>query len=339
MKPPRRIIISRTDSIGDVVLTLPLAGALKDRFPDCTIIFLGRNYTRDVVALSKYVDEFISWDDVANADDSEKIEFLRKVNADTIIHVFPDKVIARLSAKAGIPMRIGTTGRVYHYRHCNKLVPFSRKKSDLHESRLNFKLLKPVIGDFIPELGEVYHYYGFEVPGKLENKWASLIEKDRFNLILHPKSKGSAREWPPENYSRLINLLPAEAFKIFVSGTKEEGNLLKTFLLENKNKVTDLTGKFSLREFILFISQADGLVAASTGPLHIASALGKLAVGIYPPIRPMHPGRWAPVGKNAHYLVADKSCNDCKETLDCHCMAEVEAEQVSKLIRNYAEKD
>jgi len=64
LKHPGRIIISRTDSIGDVVLTLPMAGALKEINPGCKIIFLGRDYTRDVVSLSKHVDEFASWDDV-----------------------------------------------------------------------------------------------------------------------------------------------------------------------------------------------------------------------------------------------------------------------------------
>ncbi|MBK7669733.1 MAG: hypothetical protein IPJ32_21845 [Sphingobacteriaceae bacterium] len=31
----------------------------------------------------------------------------------------------------------------------------------------------------------------------------------------------------------------------------------------------------TLKQFISFINNADALVAASTGPLHIASALGK----------------------------------------------------------------
>lgn len=63
----------------------------------------------------------------------------------------------------------------------------------------------------------------------------------------------------------------------------------------------------NLKQFISFIAAADGLIAASTGPLHIAAALGKVALGIYPPIKPMHPpGRWAPLGKNASYLVLEK---------------------------------
>ena len=38
------ILISRADSIGDVVLTLPMAGVLKQILPGVKIIFLGKNY-------------------------------------------------------------------------------------------------------------------------------------------------------------------------------------------------------------------------------------------------------------------------------------------------------
>ena len=333
MKKPKKIIISRTDSIGDVVLTLPMAGALKAFNPDCTIIFLGRNYTRDVALLSGHVDEFVSWDDTAGLDETQKIEFLKKLGADVIIHVFPQAEIARISAKAKIPLRIGSTGRLYHYRYCNKLVVLSRKNAEFHEAQLNFKLLAPITGSkSIPGLDEVQSFYGIKPENKLDEKWQGLIDKEKFNLILHPKSKGSAREWPLNKYTELIKLLPEDRFKVFVTGTEEEGKMIQGFLEENKNKLTNLIGKFTLNELIRFIGAADGLVAASTGPLHLAAAMGKLAVGIYPPIRPMHPGRWAPLGQNAHYLVVENECNDCRKSLHCHCIEEIEPEQVQELI-------
>jgi ADP-heptose:LPS heptosyltransferase len=336
MKPPARIIISRTDSIGDVVLTLPVAGALKEKFPGSMLTFLGRDYTRDVVSLSEHVDDFLSWDELKKQDGKEQLSWFRSLNADVIIHVFPVKEIAKLAAKARIPERIGTSGRLYHYLYCNRIVRFSRRRSDLHEAQLNFKLLDPLIGEVNPSLQELADLYGLKAGKKQDGEVDGLIDTNRFNLILHPKSKGSAREWPLENYTGLISHLPEKHYKIFVTGTAEEGQLLEEFLQQNQHKVTDLTGRFSLEEFIQFIDTADGLVAASTGPLHLSAALGKLAIGIYPPIRPMDPGRWAPLGKHAHYLVIDKSCDDCRKTMDCHCMAEIDPESVVKLIREHA---
>jgi heptosyltransferase III len=315
------VILSRTDSIGDVVLTLPMAGYIRKFFPKSKIIFLGRNYTKDVVALSEHVDEFISWDEV---------KVLPK--ADVIIHVFPVKEIARAAKKSGIGVRVGTTNRLFHWGTCNKLVRLSRKKSDLHESQLNIKLL-----DFLDiptnvKPKEIQNYYGFTKAESLNGEWTEQLDKTKKNIILHPKSKGSAREWGLENFSELIDVLPKDKFKIFVSGTKEEGELCKP-LFEKHYHLTDLTGKMNLKQFISFINHADALVAASTGPLHIASALGKKAIGLFAPMRPIHPGRWSPVGRDAHAVVLNKECSDCRKSKDCHCIREIKSKQIAELLQ------
>jgi heptosyltransferase III len=70
---------------------------------------------------------------------------------------------------------------------------------------------------------------------------------------------------------------------IYISGTKEEAKTMGIFLNDLPSHVVNMTGKLSLSEFISFISSCDGVVACSTGPLHIAASLGKTAVGLYPP--------------------------------------------------------
>lgn len=339
MNIPDTIIISRTDSIGDVVLTLPMAGILKKQFPDCRVILLGRNYTKDVVALSNHIDEFISWDELKELRIQERINFLGDFNADVFIHVFPNAELARLAKSAKIQFRIGASGRVYHYLTCNKIVPLSRRNSLLHEAQLNFKLLNPILGSTeTPSFEKLISHYGFRKNQKPIPRIDKLIDRNRLNLILHPLSKGSAREWPLDHYAELIRSLPTDTFKLFVTGTREEGGLMKSFLKKNMSRITDLTGWFSLNELINFIQACDGLVAASTGPLHLAAAMGKMAVGIYPPIRPMHPGRWAPLGINAHHVVVDKTCNDCRKSLSCQCMKKVSPQTVHDIILKYARK-
>lgn len=87
----KRIIISRTDSIGDVMLTLPMCGVIKKHFPDCEIIFLGRTYTRAVIECCRHVDHFENWDDWKDSAPVNQIEQLAKWKADVIIHVFPER--------------------------------------------------------------------------------------------------------------------------------------------------------------------------------------------------------------------------------------------------------
>ena len=325
------IIISRTDSIGDVVLTLPLAGIIKQYIPGSTLIFLGRNYTKEVIGLSQHVDEFISYDAILKLPESEKIAAFKKLNATHIIHVFPVKEIAILAKKASIKNRIGTTNRLWHWFTCNIKISLSRKNSDKHEAQLNTKLLEPLGIHKEFSLDELASFYGFTHLPVLEKQYADLIPSNTTNIILHPKSKGSAREWGLDNFSKLIRELDKNTHTVFISGTAQEGELLKDLITQHPEAV-DLTGKLSLQQFIAFINACDGLVAASTGPLHIASALGKKAIGLFAPMRPIHPGRWKPIGKQAGYLVLDKNCDDCRKTRNCHCIREIQTDDVIKLI-------
>jgi heptosyltransferase III len=328
MLNPEKILISRTDSIGDVILTLPVAGMLKEKFPEAKVIFMGRSYTEPIVSCCAHVDEFLNYDDLEKLPEKEAARHVMDTGADTFIHVFPKPKLARLAHLAGIKYRIGTTGRIYHWTTCNKLVRMSRKRSDLHEAQLNIKLLKPLGITSIPSTDSIWKYYGFTKIMEPTVKVISLIDSTRKNVILHPGSKGSAREWGLENFEKLITLLPERTYKVFISGTKEEGNRY-TELLARYPHVIDLCGKLDLSEFISFISRANALVAASTGPLHIAAAAGITALGIYPPMRPIHPGRWAPLGPKAKYFVKDTACSDCKKNMDCHCMRSITAEMIA----------
>ncbi len=325
------IIISRTDSIGDVVLTLPLAGIIKQYFPSSKIIFLGRNYTKDVIDLSQHVDEFVSYDGILKLSNGNKIEAFKNLNATHIIHVFPVKEIAYLAKQAGIKNRIGTTNRLWHWFTCNIKIKLSRKNSDLHEAQLNTKLLEPLGIHKAFSIEELAAAYGFTKIHVLEKQFADLMDPSKTTIIIHPKSKGSAREWGLDNFSKLITGLDKTKYAVYISGTIQEGESVKT-LIEKHPEAIDMTGKLSLQQFIAFINSCDILIAASTGPLHIASALGKKAIGLFAPMRPIHPGRWKPIGKQATYLVLDKNCDDCRKSMDCHCIREIQTSEVIKLI-------
>jgi ADP-heptose:LPS heptosyltransferase len=326
----KTIIISRTDSIGDVVLTLPMAGVIKKFYPNSKIIFLGKTYTKPVVELSKHVDEFINWDELQK--NQNAAEVLKNYKADVFIHVFPNKEIAKLVKATRIPLRIGTFGRLHHILTCNKKVLFTRKKSDLHESQLNLKLLSPLGIAQHFELDELATLYGFENIPLLKPELQSLINPNRFNLILHPKSKGSAKEWGLNNYLELTKLLPKDQFKIFISGTEEEGKLIGNTFNPSVDGYVSLIGKLNLTDFIAFIAKTDGLIAASTGPLHIAAALNKKAIGLYSPKRPIHPGRWKPVGQHALAVVFDTNCEKCSKGLDCDCISKIEPQTIVNLL-------
>jgi len=327
MRLPSHILLSRTDSIGDVVLTLPMAGVIKQYFPKAELSFLGKEYTKPLIESCRHIDHFL---DIRTFGDS--IDAIRAMKIDTVIHVFPRREIATLTKEAGIPNRIGTTGRLYHWFSCNHLVPMTRRRSRLHEAQLNLILLSGLGINKLFSLQEIPALYGLTRIPPLKDEHRALLDHSKCNLILHPLSSGSAREWGLDNFRTLVTLLPSEEFKMFITGTEEEGEIIRNSGILDLLKITDLTGKFTLTELMSFIAAADAFVAASTGPLHIAAALGKRAVGIYPPIRPMHPGRWAPLGEKADFLVIDKDCNDCRKGGACACMHAIKPDEVASCL-------
>lgn len=308
-----------------------MAGIIRQSIPGAKIIFLGRNYTRDVIALSQHVDQFVSYDDLLKLPEGQQAESFRKLAATHIIHVFPVKSIARLAKQAGIAHRIGTTNRLWHWFTCNIRVKLSRKNSDLHEAQLNTRLLAPLGVHRNFSLEELVAAYGFTRLPELQDVFNPLLAAGKLRVILHPKSKGSAREWGLDNFTRLIDALDPERYAVYISGTAQEGELVRP-LLDKHPGVTDLTGKLSLQQFIAFINQCDALVAASTGPLHIAAALGKTAVGLFSPMRPIHPGRWKPLGVRAHYLVFDEACEACRKTSTCQCITRIQPEDIVRIL-------
>jgi ADP-heptose:LPS heptosyltransferase len=328
MRKFKKIIISRTDNLGDVILTLPLAGIIKSVYKDCELYFIGKSYTYPLISSCNNIDFFIDRENILKDPAT-----LSNINADAILFIYPDKELAKAAFKAKVPLRIGTSHRLFHWMYCNKLVWFSRRKSPMHEIELNQKLLEP-IGITVQSKEALEDQYGMSRIEPLNPLFSALIQKQKFNLILHPKSKGSAREWPLNHYLQLIQLLPEKDFEIFITGTQAEGDLIKSQLPElyNFRNVHDLSGKCSLAQLIAFINTADGLVACSTGPLHISSALGKFTCGIYPPMKPIHPGRWAPIGKKSKHLVLEKVCIECKNSNKCYCIEAITVNQVKEVI-------
>lgn len=325
----KHIIISRTDSIGDVILTIPLCGILKKEFPHLKITFIGKTYTQSIIKKSSNIDHFCNYDDIKRMSLCQATGYIKDLNADAIVHVFPNKKLALISKKARIKYRVGTRNRFYHLLTCNIRPSLSRKKSDLHEAQLNIKLLEKFINIENINLSNIPDYYGLKL-NYLNNKFNNtIILNNKFNLILHPGSKGSAREWGINNYAKLIQLIDKEKFNIYISGTSNERKSFKKDLIEPFNDfVIDICDKFNLNDFIDFISQCDGLLACSTGPLHIAAATGINALGIYSPMRPIHPGRWKPIGNNTHVFVKNKSCNNCRDTKQCECIQSITPEEI-----------
>jgi heptosyltransferase-3 len=316
----KNILVSRVDNLGDVILTLPLGGMLKKIYPDAKITFLLKSYTAPVGKISLDFDNLMLWDEWENKTDSEIVEQLKSQSFDMVVHVYPVKRIAALCYKAKIPIRIATAHRLYNWKYCNKLSFFSRKSSDFHESQLNLKLIESLsksVETTADDLKLILEHVTIDYASIHKNSMnlEGIIDKNKFNLILHPKSFGSALEWPLELFRELVEKLDPNKYNVIVTGTKkEEVHLEMGFLNPLRDKVVSCVGTLSLEQLMALMLKADGIIAASTGPLHLGSILGLHTLGLFPSKRPMFPLRWLPIGPRTTFLLSRKSgaMNDIK---------------------------
>lgn len=323
---PVHILISRTDNIGDVVLTLPLAGYLKSLFPGARIDFLCRAYAAPVVRHCRFVDQVIALEALVDPE-----QFFAQAGYDTVIFAFPKRDLARAAKRAGVRNRVGTSHRLFNWFYCNKLAHFGRARSTLHEAQLNFELLRPLGISYRPTLAQCAPLFGLSAPAPA----ALPFQPHEFNLILHTKSNGNGREWPLAHFEQLAQRLQAwPEVRVWLTGSAAEGQLLAeqgAGLLALPN-VRNLCGTLDLDGLTGLIGAADGLVASGTGPLHLSAALGRPTLGLFPALKPMDAGRWGTLGLRASTLSAPGQCAGCRDARTCTCMGEIGVAEVAAVV-------
>ena len=288
----KRILISRTDSIGDVMLTLPMAFYIKQKFPDATLYFLGKSYTKDIIERCQWVDAFLNADDFIMLEEAQQVAELKSYALDVVIFALPTPHWMKMGALAGIPRRVATGHRLSSWKWATDRMFFSRKRSHLHETQLNLKLLQPLgiaVQPTLKELGEISLFK--DKPSEKRNR-----------LIIHPFSQGSALNWTLDQYDELVTLLENSPFEMVVSGTQKDAEELEKRKGTPLSNLPSVCGALTLAEFIDYIGESTALLACSTGPLHLAAAQGIHAVGLYVDRSPIHPGRWSPIGRHVHVV-------------------------------------
>jgi heptosyltransferase III len=328
----KRILLVRTDRLGDVILTLPLISLLRKRFPDAWIAMLLREYPAGIVQGHLQLDEIILSERNGTAiPTGEMSGVLREKKFDTAVIVHPTPGLAWMILKAGIPERIGTGYRWYSFLF-NKKVYEHRKDAKRHELEYNVGLLKDLgcVLDGDPE-------FGITIPQEAEEKINSLlhsmgVDEGREIVVMHPGTGGSAREWPAEYFGILAATLQKERdAQIIVTGAKGEERKVAAVLIETKGTAIPLVGVLSLKELAAVIRRASLFVSNSTGPLHIAVAVGTPVLGMFPQKVPMSAARWGPYTSRKRVLTpaADLECSDCENRPDmpCACMMTIPVEQ------------
>ena len=323
MNSPKNILIVRTDRIGDVVLSLPMAELIKKKYPDCEVAYFIRNYTASLIDGNSFIDEVV----IAEEADGEilfgkNLKKIKSKNFDTCVVVNPTLKIALMLFLSRIQNRIGTGYRWYSFLF-NQKVFEHRKHAEKHELEYNINLLSKIDISFKDLSNEIKFH--LQIDENSSAKINSILLEKGFKpgnkiVIIHPGSGGSSVDLPKEKLIELTKLISTlKNVTIIITGTKSESALCKEF--EISKSVINLSGQLDLSFLKALINKANLFISNSTGPMHIAAALGIHVIGFFPKILSCSQKRWGPYTEKRTIFIPTIDCSNCNreqcEKLDC----------------------
>jgi lipopolysaccharide heptosyltransferase II len=318
---PKRILVIRTDFLGDVVLTLPAIQALARTYPAAEIDFLVLPRNAPIVQDQPGIARVISCEPLlwlgsrqGRAKLREAIAQAHEAKYDLAISVCGDtaSIVARLS---GAKRRIGFAGEAFP-GWLTDPVPGKRYTLGIHESRYGL-MLAAAAGAGIPPLGMPQEHSMLRVGEPARQRVAELlalagIAAERPVIALHPGSgNGNAKRWPLPHWAKLAEMLLAEEdAAIVLIGAPDDRPLAQGIMrrMAHLERVTDLTGQTTLLELAALLQRADVVVTGDSGPLHVAEAVGTRVVALHGPTDPAQSG---PIGPEAIVFWNKVWCAPC----------------------------
>lgn len=326
-KQYRRILISRTDRIGDVLLSTPVIKALRQRFPQAYISMMVAPYARDIVEGNPYLDEVIIYDKEGKHKSWWRtIKFagrLKKKKFDLAIILHPTNRLHLITFLAKIPQRLGYNRKLGFL--LNRRQMHTKQEGLRHEAEYNL--------DLISDLGATGNPTDLFMPIKQEseNYVEELFRKEGISptdkiLAVNPGASCPSKIWPTDRFAQVCEKLASlHNFKILILGEPKEIHLANKIMSGYKiqGKIINLAGKTSISQLASVLKRCTLFISNDSGPVHIASALGTPVISIFGRNQAgLSPKRWGPLGKHDKYLHKDIGCiqclaHNCKKEFQC----------------------
>lgn len=330
----KRILITRTDRLGDVVLSTPVIRHLRALFPEAYMAFMVRPENRDVVANNPHLDEVILYDKLG----SEKtflgtMKFALKLKTkkfDLAFALHPDNRTHIVLFAAGIPMRVGydrkmgwlLTKRIAHKKH----------EGARHEADYNFDLLREAGLDV--EKRDIRPYI---VTSSEEKRLVDSVLKDnkisgKF-IALHAGASCPSKRWPVERFAEVGDTLSAKySCGVVIVGGEGTEEFSHAVISRMKKKAVDLTGTLRVGELAELLMRASLFISNDSGPVHVAAAVGTPVIAIFGRSDAgLSPKRWGPLGEKDQVLHKNVGCEKCLAhncDKDYACLRAITVEEV-----------
>jgi heptosyltransferase-3 len=289
-----RILLVRQDALGDALVTLPAAAALRAHFPNAeTAVLAGK---RGGWAFRRA--GFPVLDDPGGF--CATVELIRDFGPRVVVVAGPGGRMPLAARAAAVPVRIGYARRPWFFAY-NRPLFLSRSRSGAHEAALALTLLRP-LGIRVKRIESPRLEPLPGAAAEIRNLLKNLGMKERY-AVLHPGSGGSAVEWPTGRYRELAGMLLEKGYGVVVSGGEGERVTAESVIAGLDGPCANLAGTTDLDLLAALIAGAECFVSSSTGPMHLAAALGVRQVALFSNRPPNDPARWRPLNPRTRVLV------------------------------------
>jgi len=310
---PGRVAILRADRLGDLVLTTPLVRALAAANWQVTVI--GRRDFLPVLENNPHVAVALALEDLCPRWPqgwSALARHLRHARYDAILipQAAPPPLVWA-SAFSGAPYRLVLYGGHWASVTLHERVPAPLAEGSGHYARQVLSLgglLGASTDDSRPEI--------FLRENELAQMRQSLREHfgESFRplVILHAggghlraTQRNQARNLPVAEYARLTGLLlDATDCRVVITGGPDEAAMLEPLWnpWRQHPRCWFAVGMLALRPLSALLHLADLTIVGSTGPLHLASAVGATTLTLFSPATGVNATAWGNQGGVGHVI-------------------------------------
>ncbi|NLF08676.1 MAG: glycosyltransferase family 9 protein [Pirellulaceae bacterium] len=291
---PQRILIVRLSAIGDVIQTMPVACALRERFPDATLVWAVEQRAGALLQGHEALDELIllprGW--LKSLGEVRRLRRrLREFNFDATVDVQSLTKSAVLAWLSGARRRIGFGN------------PGGRELSKwLNNERVDPKSTH-VIDRYLELLGPLgiqRPTVSFQVPESQADRLTAerIIGEhslDEGYAIVNPGAGWPSKLWPTERFAAVARHLGASLrlpTLVVWAGAAERGAAER--IVAEGGRLAVLSPPTSLPELAALARRAKLFIGSDTGPLHLAAAVDTPCVGLYGPWPAARHGPYGP---------------------------------------------
>ncbi len=310
-------LIIKPSSLGDVIQALPVAWALRalnERaridwmvMPGCAGVLEGLEPINEVVLFDRRRYGRMWRNPAALADFAKFVRRLRKARYTTVIDLQGLLRSGLLAWLSGARTRIGLAGaREGAGRFYSHTVPVPGEISSVDR----YMLAAEAVG---AEAGQE-RQFDLSISPQHYQAACDLLTDHGFNsrqqyVVLVPGARWASKRWPVESWASLIACIRRDLDMVpVIIGGPDERQTAEQIRALDCGPVIDLVGQTSLKVLAAVLEGARVVVTNDTGPMHLASAVGRPVVAIFGPTN-VH--RTGPYGAGHVLLEGRADCAPC----------------------------